>query len=180
MRSGHKHHDEHCGADERRCPKIDLEQNQSHRSRDNPNRNEKTPHQPAAFLFPSGEPGREKKDDGNLRDFGGLKRHRAQADPAPRTIDAHPEVRHETKRERNEGEAKPDPPGPQPEMVIDDGTNRADDKSHTQPDRLALDEKIHVAMAVFRKSARAGKHDDADGEHPQNSQAQKISALAMH
>src|SRR2546430_5801980 len=89
-------------------------------------------------------------------------------------------MRDETKRERDESEPEPDPPGPQPEMIIDNSGDGADHESHAQPDRLAFHEKIHVAMAVLRERARAEKHDDADDQHPQDSQEQKVSALAVH
>src|SRR5205085_9719105 len=81
---------------------------------------------------------------------------------------------------RDEREREPDPPRPQPEMVIDHRRHRADDETDAEPDRLAFHEEIHVAMAVLRERARAEKHDDADDQHPQHSQEQEVSALAMH
>ena len=85
-----------------------------------------------------------------------------------------------TKRESNESQAKPDPPGSLPEMVIDQGRYRADHEADTEPNQLSLHEKIDVAMTVSRERAGAEKHDDADNEHAKNSQEQKIGALAMH
>src|SRR4051812_39877797 len=65
-------------------------------------------------------------------------------------------------------------------MVINHGSEGANCKPHPQPDRLAFHKKIHVAVAVLGKRARAEKHDDADHQHPQDSEEQKISALPMH
>src|SRR4051812_11350920 len=89
-------------------------------------------------------------------------------------------MRHETKRQRDEREREPDPPGSQPEMVIDDRRRRADDEADAEPGRLAFHEKIHVAMAVLRERACAEKHDNPDDEHPQDSEEQEVSTLAMH
>ena len=55
-------------------------------------------------------------------------------------------------------------------MVIDDRGHRADSEPHAQPDCLAFHEKIHVAVAVLRERARAEQHDDADDQHPQDSE----------
>src|SRR5256885_1731042 len=89
-------------------------------------------------------------------------------------------MRDETKRKGDEREREPDPPGPQPEMVIDDRPDRADYEPDAEPDDLPFDEKIHVAVAVLRERARAEKHDDADDQHPQNGEEHEVSALAMH
>ena len=54
------------------------------------------------------------------------------------------------------------------------------DETDPEPERLAFDEKINVAVTVARECAGAEKHDDADDQHRQHSEKQKISALAMH
>ena len=55
-------------------------------------------------------------------------------------------------------------------MVVDQRNEDADHQSNPEPNRLPLDEKINVSMAIERKGARAEKHDDADNEQPQHSQ----------
>src|SRR5438477_2140582 len=180
MRPGNEHDHEHRRADQRRRSQIDLGHNQKQRAANNREWDHESLQKMAAFLFPGREPRRQKKDDSDLCDFRWLKRGRAERDPASRAVDSHSEMRDETKGERDEGERKPDPPSSQPEMVVDDGGRRANDESNADPDRLAFHEEIHVAVAVLRERARAEKHDDADDQHPQHSEKQEVSTLAMH
>jgi hypothetical protein len=135
---------------------------------------------PAGFLFIAGEPPGEKKDSGDLRDFRRLKCEGTESDPTARTVDAHSKVRHEAKRESDEGQAEPDPPRPLPEMVVDKGCHGADNEANAEPDHLSLYEKIDVTVTVARERTRAEKHDDADDQHAENCQEQKIGTLAMH
>ena len=39
-------------------------------------------------------------------------------------------------------------------------------KPNPEPESLAFDEKVNVAVAVTRKSAGAEKHDDSDDQQP--------------
>jgi hypothetical protein len=54
-------------------------------------------------------------------------------------------------------------------MVIHQGRSRAKKKPETQPNALALDKKIDIAVAVTGKRARTEEHDDADNQHAQDS-----------
>ena len=143
-------------------------------------RNDETLQDPAASFLITREPPGEKKDHGDLRDFRRLKCDRTESNPTTRTVDAHSDVRHETKGESDEGQAEPDPPRPLPEMVVDQGRHRADNKADAEPDHLSLHEKIDVAVTVARERTGAEKHDDADDQHAENGQEQEISTLAMH
>src|SRR5947207_1978751 len=180
MRSSDEHDHEHRRADQRRRSQIDLGHDQQQHAANNRKRDDESLQKLAALFFPRREPRRQKEDDRNLRDFRRLKRGRPERNPAPRTIDAQSEMRDETKRERDEGEREPDPPGAQPEMVIDHGPRRANDEPDAEPDRLAFYKEIHVAVAVLRERACAEMYDDADHEHPQHSEEQEVSTLAMH
>src|ERR1700674_491129 len=180
MRSGDEHDREHRGADQRGRSEIDFHDDQEQERRDDREGNDEALQQSAALFFTSGKPGSQKEYGGDLRDFGRLKGDGAEADPAARTVDAHAEMGNETKRERDEREGKPDPPRPLPEMIIEERAHGADRESHAQPDGLALDEKINVAVAIAGERARAEKHHDPDDEHAENSQEQKVRALAMH
>src|ERR1044071_4651966 len=123
----------------------------------------------------TGKPPGQEKNYGDFRNFRRLKRSPAKSDPTPRTIDAHPQVGHEAKREGDERQAKPDPPGPRPKMVIDDGCYGADNEANSEPSHLSLHKKIDVTMTVARERARAEKHDDTDDQHAKNCQEQEIS-----
>ena len=65
-------------------------------------------------------------------------------------------------------------------MIVEERSKGADREPDAEPDGLALNEKINVAVAVARECARAEKHHDPDDEHAENSEEQKVSALAMH
>jgi hypothetical protein len=56
-----------------------------------------------------------------------------------------------------------------PELVIHERCNNARDQPNPDPNRLAFNEKIDVAMAVARVGARAEKHHDANDEQSQHS-----------
>src|SRR5437764_2757097 len=150
MRSRHEHDREHRRPDQRGRSEIDFQHDQNQERGDNREGNDESLEQSAALFFPSREPGGQKKNGGDLRDFGRLKGDGTEADPATRTVDPHSEMRNETKRERGEGESEPEPPRPLPEMVIEERSDRADREPHPEPDGLALNEKINVAMAVAR------------------------------
>ena len=87
-----------------------------------------------------------------------------QSHPAARTVDSHPKVRNVAKYQIDQGERKPKPPCPLPEVVVDQRNEGADHKPNPEPNRLPLDEKINVSMAIKGKRTRAEKHDDADDE----------------
>jgi hypothetical protein len=55
-------------------------------------------------------------------------------------------------------------------VVVDQRNEDADDQSNPEPNRLSLDKKVNVSMAVARKGTRAEKHDDPDDEQSQHSQ----------
>src|SRR2546421_8755624 len=180
MRSSDEHDREHRRPDQRGRSKIDFQHDQDQERRDDREGNDEALEQAAALFFTSRKPRRQKKYSGDLGDFRRLKGDRAEAYPAARTVDPHSEVRNETKRKRGEGESEPEPPRPLPEMVIEERSDRADRKSYPEPDGLTLNEKINVAVAVARECARAEKHHDPDDEHAEDSEEQKVSALAMH
>jgi hypothetical protein len=112
----------------------------------------------------SRKPGGKKKDHGQLCHLGGLKSHQPNSDPAARTIDSHPDMRHVTERQHDYCEHKPKPPGSLPKVVVDKRRQSAEKKTNPNPSRLPLYEKIDVSMTGARKRARAEKHHDADDE----------------
>jgi hypothetical protein len=51
-----------------------------------------------------------------------------------------------------------------PEVIVDERSQNAEEKSNPKPNRLPPDEEIDVSMAAARKRAGAEKHHDADDE----------------
>jgi len=49
-----------------------------------------------------------------------------------------------------------------PEVIVDQGSQSADRKSNSKPNRLPPDEEINISTAALRKRASAEKHYDAD------------------
>lgn len=180
MRSGDEHDDEHRRADQRGSSEIDFHYDQKQERGNDRKWNDEALEQSAALFFTSRKPGGQKKNGGDLGDFRRLKSDRTESDPAARAVDPHSQMGNETKREHSDGESEPEPPGPLPEMIIKERAEGTDPESHAQPDDLAFNEKINVAVAVPRERARAEKHHDPDDQHAENSQKQKVSALAMH
>src|SRR5713101_6066869 len=108
MRSGHEHDREHRRPDQRGRSEIDFHHDQDQERRDDREGNDEALEQAATLFFPRRKPRRQKKYGGDLGDFRRLKGDWAEAYPAPRTVDAHPEMRNETKRERGESESEPE------------------------------------------------------------------------
>src|SRR4029077_3538002 len=115
-----------------------------------------------------------------LRQLRGLKSYRANGDPTPRSVKAHPDVRKITKQQCDDRQRKPQPPCALPKVIISQRANDADRETNSEPNRLPSDEKIDVSMAVARKRTRAKKHDDPDNEKSQDGEKKDISALTMH
>src|SRR5262245_8999951 len=65
-------------------------------------------------------------------------------------------------------------------MVVDQSRRSTYDEPKTEPNCLSLHKKINVTMTVAGESTRAKEHDDANDQHAQNGQEQKIGTLAMH
>ena len=116
----------------------------------------------------TGKPPGEEKYGGKFRNLRRLKTNRAEPDPAARAVDAHSEMRDETKDQRDGGDGQPDPPSPLPEMVIDHSARDANREAYSKPKRLMFEKKVRVAMTVLRKSAGAEKHYDADDEQSEH------------
>src|ERR1700730_8671503 len=133
-----------------------------------------------ADLLVTRKPKRQKKNRSDFCNFRRLKSDGANSDPAARAVDAHAEVRSETKRKRNKSEPEPNPPSALPKMIIDERGGCTNDKANSQPKGLAFDEKINITVTVARKGTRAKKHYDPAHEKTEHGQKQKISALAMH
>jgi len=55
-----------------------------------------------------------------------------------------------------------------PELIIHERRKNACDKSDPNPNRLASNEKINIAMAIACVGARAKKHHDANDEQSQH------------
>ena len=87
---------------------------------------------------------------------------------------------HKTEGQGDDHQAKPDPPRPQPKVVIDEGGKDAGHQAHPEPERLAFNEKVNVVVTITRERARAEKHNDADYQHAEHSEKQDVSALAVH
>ena len=180
IRSRDEHHDKRGRADQRRRSEIDFGENQDEQNADHAERNQKSLDQSPAGLLVLREPVGEKENRRDLRDFRWLEGETGKPNPAARAIDAQTERRHETEDQRHDGQAKPDPPGACPEMIIGERGERADDQPNPEPHRLAFHEKVIVAMAVLRERAGAEEHDDADDQHREHGQRKDVSALTMH
>src|SRR6202043_3992221 len=100
----------------------------------------------AGKFFVSRKPPGHKKNSCRFSNFGRLKTYRTDPNPAPGTVNAHAEMRHETNGQRNKGKSEPDPPRPLPKMVIDKRSHNADDQAHAQPDGLAFQKKVRIAV----------------------------------
>src|ERR1043166_3259124 len=116
----------------------------------------------------------------SLHDALPIKTYWPPADPAAGAIDTHADVGDETKGQRNQSECEPEAPRPLPEMVIGERGRTTKHQANAEPDGLAPNKKIDVAMFVLGESARAKKHHDADDEHRQHGQEQNVGALTMH
>ena len=180
IHSGNEHHDK-CGRTEQDGrSEVHLGENKREQQSDDRERKNKAAEQTTGCLFITRKPSGEKKHRSDLRNLRGLKTELTEANPPARTVNAHSEMRNEAKRQRNECETKPKPPCPLPKMVIDERSDRADGQPDSEPNRLASDEEVNIAMTVARKGARAEKHDDADDEHAEHGQKQDVSAFTMH
>ena len=65
-------------------------------------------------------------------------------------------------------------------MVIDQRRRDADSEPDSKPDRLVFKKKIRIAVAVFRESAGAEKHYDADDEEPKHRNKKEVSTFPVH
>src|SRR5205823_3479525 len=151
--------------------------NQGEQRTDHRQRNRKSEYRMVCDFFVTRKPPRQKKYSGQLRNLRWLKTNWAEPNPAPRAVDPHSEMRNVTRNERDRGNGDPKPPGPLPEMVIDQRGRDADNQTNSQPERLAFEEKISVAVAVAGKSAGAEKHHDADDEQSQHRNEEEVSAF---
>src|SRR5205085_12089154 len=104
---------------ERGRPEIDLSDDERNEQSYECERNGETIDQIAAPLLETGKPPRQEKDYGDLANLRWLKSQRSGADPPSRAIDAHAEMRYETKRECSECNNEPNPPGVLPKMIIE-------------------------------------------------------------
>ena len=55
-------------------------------------------------------------------------------------------------------------------MVIDQCRRNQNRQADPEPERLAFDKKINIAVGIARKRAGAEKHDHPDDEHRQHRQ----------
>jgi hypothetical protein len=77
-------------------------------------------------------------------------------------------VRDVTKCQTGQRYREPKPPCLLPELIVHERRKNARDKSNPNPNRLAFNEKINVAMAVACVGARAEEHHDADDEQSED------------
>src|SRR5207244_8327711 len=114
------------------------------------------------------EPPGEKKYRGEFRDLRWLKTNRPESTPATRAVDPHSDVRNETKYKRDRCDAEPNPPRALPEMVIHQRRRDANSEAHSKPERLVLEKKVGVDMAILGKSVVAEKHHDVVYDQPKH------------
>ena len=177
---GDEHDDEGGRADQDGRAEIDLGDDEREKQTNDRHREDETAPDLAALLFITRKPEGEEEDGGELGKLGGLAGDAVKFEPAPGAIDLMPEGREKTKRQPDEREGKPDPPGALPEMVIDQGRGGAGGKANPEPHGVAAEEIIDVVMAVFREGAGAEKNHDADREQAEDSEKQDVGALALH
>ena len=180
IRSSDEHHRECSRPDQRGRSEINFKENQREQSSDDRQRNSKAEQRMTGCLLITREPPGEKKYRGEFRDLRWLKTNRPESNPATRAVDPHSDVRNETKYERDRCNAEPNPPRALPEMVIDQRRRDANSEAHSKPERLVLEKKVGVAMAILGKSAGAEKHHDADDEQPKHRNEQEVSASPIH
>ena len=84
-------------------------------------------------------------------------------DPAARAIDLQADRGDKAKDQKREGNDKEKPPTLLPPMVVHHCADQRAEERNCQPECLAFDEEIDVAMAFLRERAGAEKHDDAEG-----------------
>ena len=168
--SGDKHHHEGRCADQCGRAEIDLGDNERDQQPDGDERYYEAENQVAGPAFKTREPPRQKKYCGDLGDFRWLKCDRTGADPAARAVDAQSKVRHEAESQGSEREKEPHPPGAIPEMVINQRGRNQNGKANPEPERLAFDKEVNVAVSIARECAGAEKHDHPDDEHRQHRQ----------
>src|SRR5205807_686638 len=125
-------------------------------------------------------PPRQKKYGRKFCNLRRLKPNRSESDPPARAVDPHANVGNVAKQQRHGCDPDPNPPGSLPEMVIDQRRRDADSEPDSKPDRLVFKKKIRIAVAVFRESASAEKHYDADDEEPKHRNKKEVSAFPVH
>jgi hypothetical protein len=55
-------------------------------------------------------------------------------------------------------------------MVINQRGRNQNGKANPEPERLAFDKEVNIAMSIAREGAGAEKHDHPDDEHRQHRQ----------
>ena len=65
-------------------------------------------------------------------------------------------------------------------MIVHQRRKNASHQPEPDPNCLAFDEKVNVAMAVACVRAGAEKHHDADDEQSQHRQKQDVGTLTTH
>jgi len=65
-------------------------------------------------------------------------------------------------------------------MIVNQRRSDARRQSDPKPDGLPFDEKINVTVRIPGKGAGAEKHHDADDQHSEHSQKEKMCAFSMH
>jgi hypothetical protein len=77
-------------------------------------------------------------------------------------------MRNKAKDQGDECDAKPQPPGALPKMVIHHRSQGAGNQPNSEPEPLALDKKVNVTVTVVGKGACAKKHHDTDDKQAEH------------
>ena len=177
---GHECHGQRRRTNQRRRPEVHLDHDESHDdARGGKGQDKAAPEFRRLFLvarIPRGE----KKEYGDFAQFARLKTGETQIDPAPGTIDLHPDRGDKAEDEHDGGRRVNPRPPTRPQTVIEHGGSHQCLSADDQPHQLAFDKKMHVTPAVMGKSPRAEKHDDANGEKTPHGKDQDVARAAAH
>src|SRR6478672_6724298 len=149
--SSDEHHHQGSRPNQGGGAEIDLGNDKRNQQRRRRQRNDEAKNQVAGAVLKTNEPPRQKEYCGGLGNFRRLKCDRASPDPATRPVNTHSEMRHETKPQSSEGEKEPQPPGVIPEMVIDQCCSDQNREPDPEPESLAFDEKVNIAVGITRE-----------------------------
>ena len=65
-------------------------------------------------------------------------------------------------------------------MVVHQCPDESTKQGNGEPECLALDEKIDIAVAFLRKGAGAEKHDDAESGQRNNGEQKGVDSVPLH
>ena len=179
-RPAHEHDARRGQTDQGGRTEIHLHGDQTDEQSDGAERHDKPAEKTFRFVFVAVIPPREENQRGDFGQFAGLERSEPEIDPAPRAVDPHADRRHEAENEQHGGQSVKIRPEFSPPAVIGQRRAHHDGETDAEPERLAPDEVIHVAMTVAGEGARALQHDDPDGQQADHGKDEYVGRPTTH